>query len=135
LLREWNDLAAAARHLRQGLDLVIGALIVDAETVALGYLAVARLQQARGAHIEALATLDEFAQIARQRSFAGHLVARGVAVQAQVWLAQGNLRAAARWAEASGLSTADDLDFPREVEYLTLARVHIAQARSDRAPM
>jgi LuxR family maltose regulon positive regulatory protein len=135
LLREWNDLSAAERHLQQGLDLVMGTLIVDAETVALGYLALARLQQARGEYKEALATLDEFAQIAARRSFAGHLLARAAAVQAQVWLAQGNLRAAARWAEASGLSIDDDLDFPREVEYLALARVRIAQARWDPARM
>jgi LuxR family maltose regulon positive regulatory protein len=133
LSREWNDLAAAERHLQQGLDLVMGTLIVDAETIALGYLALARLQQARGEHVEALATLDEFARIATRRGFAGHLVARGAAVQAQVWLAQGNLQAAVRWGEASGLAVDDDLDFPREVEYLALARVRIAQARSDRA--
>ena len=81
LLREWNDFDGAERHLQQGLDLVMGALIVDAETVALGYLALARLQQARGEHVEARATLDEFAQIAERRSFAGHLVACGAAVQ------------------------------------------------------
>jgi LuxR family maltose regulon positive regulatory protein len=133
LSREWDDLAAAERHLQQGLDLVMGTLIVDAETVALGYLALARLQQARGEPVEALATLDGFAQIAARRSFAGHLVARGAAVQAQMWLAQGDLPAAARWAEASGLSADDDLNFRREVEYLALARVRIAQARSDRA--
>jgi LuxR family maltose regulon positive regulatory protein len=51
-----------------------------------------------------------------------------------MWLAQGDLPAAARWAEASGLSADDDLNFRREVEYLALARVRIAQARSDRAP-
>jgi LuxR family maltose regulon positive regulatory protein len=133
LLREWNDFAAAERHLQQGLDLVMGALIVDADTVALGYLARARLQQARGEHVEALATLDEFMQIAERRSFAGHLVARGAAVQARVWLAQGDLPAAARWAGARGLSAADELDVPREAEYLTFARVRIAQARSDQA--
>jgi LuxR family maltose regulon positive regulatory protein len=83
--------------------------------------------------VEALATLDRFAQIAERRSFAGHLVARGAAVQAEMWLAQGNLRAAARWAEVRGLSADDDLDFPREVEYLALARLGIAQARGDRA--
>jgi LuxR family transcriptional regulator, maltose regulon positive regulatory protein len=130
LLREWNDFDGAQRHLQKGLELVTGALIVDAETVALGYVALARLQQARGEHLEALATLQEVAQIAARRRFAGHLVARGAAVQAQVWLAQGNLHAAARWAEARGLSAGDDLDFPREAEYLTLARVRIAQARS-----
>ena len=56
------------------------------------------------------------------------------AVQAQLELAQGNLAAAIHWAEASGLSAMDDdLRYPREGEYLTLARVRIAQAREDPA--
>ena len=52
----------------------------------------------------------------------------------QLWLAQGQLAAAVRWAEASGLH-ADDLDlpFPREAEYLTFARVQIALQRDDAA--
>jgi LuxR family maltose regulon positive regulatory protein len=55
-------------------------------------------------------------------------------VQAQVELAQGNLAIATRWADASGLSAADDdLSYLREREYLTLARVRIAQGRDDRA--
>ena len=58
------------------------------------------------------------------------------AVRAQLDLAQGNLSAAIRWANGSGLSAEDgDLPYPRESEYLTLARVRIAQARSDPAAL
>jgi LuxR family maltose regulon positive regulatory protein len=49
-------------------------------------------------------------------------------VQAQLALAAGNVAAAVTWAEASGLYAADAVAFPREAEYLVLARVGIAQA-------
>jgi LuxR family maltose regulon positive regulatory protein len=56
------------------------------------------------------------------------------AVRAQFELAQGNLLAAIRWADASGISaTDDDLPYPREGEYLALARVRIAQACEEQA--
>ena len=55
-------------------------------------------------------------------------------MRAQLELAQGNVAAAIRWADNSGLSTEDDdLRYPREGEYLALARVRIAQARDDPA--
>jgi LuxR family transcriptional regulator, maltose regulon positive regulatory protein len=63
------------------------------------------------------------------RGFAPTLLARGAAVQAQVELAQGNLAAAIRWTETSGVSARDDLSYLREQQYLTLARVRIAQGR------
>ena len=51
-------------------------------------------------------------------------------MRAQVELARGNLAAAIHWADTSGLSPFDaPLDYPREQEYLTLARVRIAQGR------
>ncbi len=134
LLREWNELDAAERHLVDGMDLVKGTLPVFADEVTLGYIALTRLQQARGEYSRALATLDAFMDLARQRHFVPQLLARGRAVRAQVELAQANLAAAIRWADESGLSLADeDLSYPLEQEYLALARVCIAQGRDDPA--
>jgi len=130
LLREWNQLEQAEQHLVQGMELVRGALTTDAEMITRGYLAFARLLQACGQSNRALQALDAFAQMAQQRSFAPALVARGAAVRAQVALAQGDLAAAIGWAETSGLSTTDALNYPREREYLTLTRIHIAQGRA-----
>src|SRR5207248_1270446 len=48
LLREWNDLDEASRSLAQGMELVKGTLTVDANIVTQGYVALARLMQARG---------------------------------------------------------------------------------------
>jgi LuxR family maltose regulon positive regulatory protein len=134
LLREWNELEAAERYLGQGMALLKEPLTVEPATALLGYTALARLEQARGNTREALATLDALAHLAERRHFAAHLVAQEAAVRAQLKLAQGNLAAAIRWAEASGLSTADDdLPYPREREYLALARIRIAQGRDEPA--
>jgi LuxR family maltose regulon positive regulatory protein len=130
LLREWNQLDRAERHLAQGLELVQGALLADAEMIMRGYLALARLQQACGQGTRALQTLDAFALLAHRHGFAPALVAHGAAVRAQLELAQGNLATALRWAETSGLSARDALSYPHEREYLTLARVRIAQGRA-----
>lgn len=56
-----------------------------------------------------------------------------VAAQARVQLAMGNLPAASEWAAASGLGGDDDLYYPRELEYFTLARVWTAQGRTGEA--
>ena len=130
VLREQNNLDTAEYYLAQGMDLLRGPLAIIAEVIALGYITLARVQQAYGEYSQALATLDGYTQLAHQRTFVPRLIARGAAVRAQVELARGNLAAAIHWADTSGLSPFDaPLDYPREQEYLTLARVRIAQGR------
>ena len=132
LLREWNDLEAAERHLVQGLALVTETLTAEPFVVILGYTALARLQQVRGNTEEALVTLDALAHLAEQRHITPYLVTQVAAMRAQLELAQGNVAAAIHWADASGLSATDEeLPYPREVEYLVLVRVRIAQGRED----
>ena len=132
LLREWNDLDAAEQHLMGGMALINERLPIEPSIAILGYTALARLQQARGNTHAALATLDALARQAQQRCFAPHMVAQGAAVRAQLELAQGKLAEAIRWADTSGLSAEDDdLSYPREGEYLALARVRIAQGRNE----
>ncbi len=134
LLREWNELDVAKRHLAQGMALVNETLTVEPTAAMLGYTALARLQQAQGNTTAALATLDALARLAQQRHFAPHLMTLEAAVRAQLELAQGNMAAAIHWADTSGLSAQDeDLRYPHEGEYLTLARVRIAQAHDNLA--
>jgi LuxR family transcriptional regulator, maltose regulon positive regulatory protein len=125
--REWNDLDSAESYLRRGIDMFTGTMSVDAEVVTHGYLALARLQQARGRHADAQATLEKFAELARQRDFFSLLAARGEAALAGLALVQDDLPAAVSWAEASGLGAYDELSYRREEQYLTRARVLIAQ--------
>ena len=130
LLREWNDLETAEQYLAQGMNLMRDTLSVDADEVWLGYAALARLQHARGRDDQALATLDTFMQLAQHRHVAPALLSQVAALRAYLELAQGQLQAASHWLEASGLSATDAPSYPREQEYLTLARVRIAEARA-----
>jgi LuxR family maltose regulon positive regulatory protein len=135
LLREWNDLEAAERHLLQGMALIDESLTLEPFVALLGYTALARLQQARGTFRAALETLDAaLLRVARLRHFPLHLVTQGSSLRAQLLLAQGDMAEALRWADASGLSIDDeDLGYPLEGRYLALARLHIAQGRDDPA--
>ena len=133
LYREWNELDAADGYLVQAMELLPHTLAVDADYVARGYTAMARLQHARGQHVAAQETLATFADLAHRRGFARHLLARGSAVQAQLALATGNLPAAVSWAGESALHADDEIAFQREAEYLVLARVWIAQPTSGAA--
>ena len=134
LLCEWNNLDAAERQVREGMDLIDGPLTVEAEVIALGYLASARLHRARGDTARALGTLDTFVDLARRRRFVPLLIARAGALHARLALAQEHLPAAIWWADGLDLTLDAAVSFLREAELLTLARVRIAQARHAPAP-
>jgi LuxR family maltose regulon positive regulatory protein len=130
LLRECNDLDAAERYLEQGMDLVSEIPTVDADVVAHGFISLARLHQARGEYGAAETMLETFSHLAHERNFFAPLLGHAAAAKARLALAQGNLPGAIGWAEESSLDV-DEPRYPREAEYLTLARVLIARGRAD----
>ena len=133
LLREWNDLDDAQRHVEQGMELLAGMPTVDAEVVAHGFITQARLQRARGKYDAAIVTLEDFSHLVRRRNYFAPLAARGTAEQARMRVTQGDLAAAVRWAVGSGLRAEDEVAYPQEEEYLVLARVLIARGRRNPA--
>lgn len=129
LLREWNDLEAAARHILSGIDLC--AQWGDLWALD-GYLALARVYGAQGMPERAQQALQEAGRIAQQLesdAFLSHVAA----TQAKNWLAQGNVEAAARWADDAGLSVDGTLSAEDEPAYLLFARLLLAQGQSDLA--
>jgi LuxR family transcriptional regulator, maltose regulon positive regulatory protein len=54
------------------------------------------------------------------------------ALKARVWAARGRLAEALGWAIGRGLASDDDLDYVREFEHITLARVLLARANRER---
>jgi LuxR family transcriptional regulator, maltose regulon positive regulatory protein len=131
LQREWNKLDAAEAYLARGMELIQGTLATEADVIMRGYLTLARVQQAQGEGEAALATLDAFVRLARERQLFPLLIEPAAALQARLQLMQGDLPAALHWAEGSGLSSDDALSFPREMAYLTLARVRIAAGQAE----
>ncbi len=139
LLREWNDLEAAREHLEAGLELVLQ----WSELMAIDdYIALARVRQsqgdARGAS-EAMTTAEQIARESDASRVAPILVSLH---RPRLWITQGNLQAAARWAAErlpiEQLLTAQGYDTAfyhhiKELEGLTLARLHLAQGEPGRA--
>jgi LuxR family transcriptional regulator, maltose regulon positive regulatory protein len=133
LHRERNDLAAAEQLLVDAIDRASGALTANAVYLVQGFIALARLQHARGDTRRALATLEAFADLGQRRGFDPAVLAQAAAAQAQLALARGDLDAAHRWAASSGLHADDDVSFPRELAYLVFACVLIAEGHGDPA--
>src|SRR5262249_29134676 len=127
--REWNDLDAAERLLSQGMELIAGALTVDADVVTRGYVALAALKQARGEYAGAYAVLDGFQAVAERRHCFPLCLARGAAARTRVHLLKGDIQAASAWADAHELDLDGELDYLDEAGVLTLVRVRTAQGR------
>jgi LuxR family maltose regulon positive regulatory protein len=120
---EWNDLSRARRLVDEGLALVAQTGRMD--VLLQGLLTRARIQQAQGAAAAASATMDEAIRVAEDIGLP-RLIAFAAGQQADLWLRQGNIPAAIRWAQSSGLGAADELTFLREPEYLAFARMLLA---------
>jgi ATP/maltotriose-dependent transcriptional regulator MalT len=92
-------------------------------------LAQARLLAARGDLAGALGLLDEAERHYVRNPLPDQPIA---AIKARLWVRQDQLGAAGAWALEQNLSPDDDLDYLREFEHLTLARLLIARGRNGR---
>jgi LuxR family maltose regulon positive regulatory protein len=127
LEREHNDLHAAEQHLLRSKEL--GEHTGFPQNRYRWRVAMARIREAQGDLDGALDLLDE-AERLYMSDFSPnvHPIA---ALKARVWVAQGKLRGPLTWAREQGLSPEDDLSYLREFEHITLARILLAQYKSD----
>jgi LuxR family maltose regulon positive regulatory protein len=124
ILYEQNDLPSAERHVSEGLERLAQAGTPD--SFGTGHVVLARIKQAQGdgqAALEAIAYAVRVAQDSRI-SRAIHLMS---AHRARIWLAQGELEQAVRWADE--YRQVGETAYLREVEDLTLARILLAQGK------
>jgi LuxR family maltose regulon positive regulatory protein len=127
LLRERNELDAARQQILAGRDL--GEQAGTAQYPYRWRVAMALLLQADGDFAGAVTLLDE-AERVYDTDFSPDI--RPVpAVRARVYLAQGNVADACRWARELQLSFDDELSYVREYEHITLARVLLAAYIAD----
>ena len=129
LFRERNDLATASHHL--DLSRELGDENGFPQNPYRSRVAAARIRQALGDLDGAVALLDE-----AERVYFGDFspdVRPVAAVRARVWIAQGRLPDASRWARERRLTPTDDLTYLHEFEYATLARSLLAQGTRDRS--
>jgi LuxR family maltose regulon positive regulatory protein len=130
LKREWNQLEAAAAEIQQGLVLAEkGDFILTLMDV---YPARVRLALSQKDWEAAWKYIQKAEQLAH-RSPTSVEIEHLRAWQARLQLAQGNLVEAGLWAETKGAEIAESLDPQRESELLTVARIWLAQGRTDQA--
>jgi LuxR family maltose regulon positive regulatory protein len=130
LYLERNDLAIALQHLRTSTEL--GEHAGLPQNAYRGRVALARIRTAEGDLDGALDLL-----VAAEREYLSDYfpeIRPIAALKARVWIAQGKLGEAMRWARERGLSAEDDLAYLREFEHITLARIMLAHRdQGDRA--
>ena len=129
LYREHNDLHAATQHLLRSKEQ--GEHTGFPQNRYRWRVAMARIREAQGDLDGALDLLHEAEHLYVSDFFPN--VRPVAALKTRVWVAQGRLGEALDWAREQGLSAQDDLCYLREFEHITLARVLLAQYKSDRA--
>jgi LuxR family transcriptional regulator, maltose regulon positive regulatory protein len=125
-----DELDAALRHVTEGITRLRPARYTA--PLATGLARLSRIRQATGDSAGALEAIGEAERVSPSPAVGG-LVNPVPAQRARLQLAQGNVSAAAHWAQQRGLSAEDKPDYPQELEYLVLARVLIAQGRPGEA--
>src|SRR5215472_4943042 len=125
-----NELEAAARQVTEGIERC--RQLTYTQPLANGLAALAWIRQAQGDHAGALEAMGEAARVAPDSAVPG-LLNPVPAQRARLLLARGEVTPATRWTEERGLAPDDDPGYPREPEYLVLARVLLAQDRPAQA--
>ncbi|MAU01221.1 MAG: helix-turn-helix transcriptional regulator [Anaerolineaceae bacterium] len=128
LYREYNDLSTAGQHLLKSQEL--GELNGLPKNPYRWRVALARIREAEEDLDGALDLLEEAAPL-----YVGDFSPNFRPVQAlktRVWIAQGRLDEALSWAREQGLSAEDDLNYLREFEHITLARLLLTQGGNGR---
>jgi LuxR family maltose regulon positive regulatory protein len=128
---EWNDPATALEHTLQALTRCRQWGNVGMLAASHGMLF--RIRYLQGDLTGALESLAEAERLVRTLPPGPRAPAWVAALRVRLWLVQGNLESAIRWAEESGLDTKDDISFLREWEYLAVARVRLAVGECDAA--
>ena len=123
---ERNELDIALRHVTEGIPLC--RQFVYSPPLATGLATLAWIRQANGDPGGALDAIGQAELVGPGPDVTG-LLNPAPAQRARLLLAQGDLAAAVRWAEQRGLGADDEPGYPREPEYLVLARVLLAQDR------
>jgi LuxR family maltose regulon positive regulatory protein len=132
VLREWNHLEKALAHTEQGLALM--PWWGKADDLALAYVILARIHLAQGNGRDAEKAIENARQVLQTSGVFSEARSAVEAAQVRLWLAKGDMPAAARWAAVQERSSAaDPLAFGNELANISRARVWIAQNKPRQA--
>jgi ATP/maltotriose-dependent transcriptional regulator MalT len=133
VLCEWNDLAAALAHVKQGLALLPFWGKVD--DLAMAYITLARIYMAQANKSGAVEAMEKAIQVIQTSGVFPEALYAAEFAQVKLWLAQGDIQTAARWAASLEQRFGSDnpFKFENEVTHIAQARVLIAQKKPDEA--
>lgn len=130
LYYERNELDKALLHAMEGWEGVKEYALI--RLTLDGYILLARHKHLQGAEAEARNLMQQAVDIVQKNDLKQTFVPVR-AWQAWLWLVQGDVMAAARWAEKIEPTIHGDLNPALEFEHMILARIQIAQGRLDDA--
>ncbi|MDX1416781.1 MAG: hypothetical protein R3293_21445, partial [Candidatus Promineifilaceae bacterium] len=134
-LAELNDLDGALHHAQKGVDLIERG--IDLAMRGWSYLCLVRVLFSRGAIVEAEALIQNLADLGRESDIPPWIANQMSAWQVRLWLEQENVSYASQWITERGLDTAvaqktlPQMDFFLLIDYITVARILLAQGRLD----
>jgi LuxR family transcriptional regulator, maltose regulon positive regulatory protein len=130
VLYERDQLDDAYRHLSEGIELSRKVMVLRERDR--GLVTMAWIHQAAGDPVAAMRTMDEACRMYPSAD-AASLFNPAPSERARLLLAQGKVGQAAQWVEERGLTAADEVSYPHELDLLVLARVLLAKSEPDRA--
>jgi LuxR family maltose regulon positive regulatory protein len=130
VLYERNELDRALPHATEGVALC--RQLAHAQSLAMALATLAWIRNATGDPASARQAIAEAARAVPSPDIVS-LHNPVPAARARLLLLQGELADAVRWTDERGVSEEDQPSYPRELDYLVLARVLLARDAPDRA--
>ncbi len=128
VLYEQNDLESAQSHLQEAI--AVAKPWGHWEGLLPGYTGLAWLKVAQGKWDEGFAALDELVTLIQNLP---HIMPAVESLRAKLWVAQGNVDPANRWAQSVSLEVDSEITAFREADFIILARILMAQGSFDEA--
>src|SRR5262249_20019031 len=130
VLYERNDLLAARELLTEAIQQLEAWALK--RPLVITYVSLARVQQALGEPARARETMERVVAIV-QKDDLKQTFSHWASHRARMYLAQGDLTAAAQWAEEIEPTIGSTLNPALEFKHITLARIYLVQQRLDEA--
>jgi LuxR family maltose regulon positive regulatory protein len=96
-------------------------------------MVLARLEQVQGHAVTAVEHMNIAEKIMKEHHFAFKYTVRVKCTLVRLWIAQGNLEKASHIVQESSITTHDEIPYLRELEFLALLRLLLAQGDYDAA--
>jgi LuxR family maltose regulon positive regulatory protein len=131
LLIEQNELEKAHSLIQEDIENTLG--IWRTNSLTFGYTVLANLRTAQKDFLRARAAVENaLRQVTGRRTYP-RSISMVNACQVNLWLAEGNLTEAQKWAQKEFPQIPEELSFGRELDHISLARVLIASKRWEAA--